>query len=247
MIITSSSGEPGAVPACPPGTTLVASVDVEWTKNYRVANGNIPFCYSVVWLAVPSSGTPMNLGEAPFSLTSAYVENPAETQDLIASAEDALTRIVDHAGLITGHQLCSDLAVLAQLSAQLRAARQHSMIIADKTIANVLAYARIVLPAPAGSRQAAVLTAMEAFCRAWAPLYDVVFYCCDTYAQQQAGDPYRAKVLDLQSAAGRVVRQTCAATGQHIIDIPPGMTTAERVAWVTARAAKLGITAAARP
>jgi len=57
----------------------------------------------------------------------------------------------------------------AQLSAQLRAARQHSMIIADKTIANVLAYARIVLPAPAGSRQAAVLTAMEVFCRAWAP------------------------------------------------------------------------------
>lgn len=57
----------------------------------------------------------------------------------------------------------------------------------------------------------------------------------------------RAKVLDLQSAADRVVRQTCAATGQHIIDIPPGMTTAERVAWVSARAAKLGITAAARP
>jgi predicted ATPase len=132
----------------------------------------------------------------------------------------------------------------AMLSAQLRAARQHTMIIADKTIANVLAYARIVLPAPAGSRQAAVLTAMEVFCRAWAPLYDVVFYCCDTYAQQQAGDPYRAKVLDLQSAADRVVRQTCAATGQHIIDIPPGMTTAERVAWVSARAAKLGITAA---
>jgi hypothetical protein len=114
VIITSSSGEPGAVPACPPGTTLLASVDVEWTKNYRVTNGNIPFCYSVVWLAVPSSGTPMNLGEAPFSWTSAYVENPAETQDLIASAEDALTRIVDHAGLIAGHQLCSDLAVLAR-------------------------------------------------------------------------------------------------------------------------------------
>jgi predicted ATPase len=134
----------------------------------------------------------------------------------------------------------------AQLSAQLRAARQHSMIIADKTIANVLAYARIVLPAPPGSRQAAVMAAMEAFCRAWAPLYDVVFYCCDNYAQQQAGDPYRAKVLDLQSAADRIVRQTCATVGQRIIDIPPGMTTAERVTWVTTRAAKLGIITPAR-
>ena len=123
----------------------------------------------------------------------------------------------------------------AQLSAQLRAARQHAMIIADKTIANVLAYARLVLAAPPGSREEAVLQAMETFCRAWAPLYDVVFYCCDQFSQQQDGDPYRARVLDLQPAANRVVRQTCAAAGQHIIDIPPGLTTAERVSWTAAR------------
>jgi hypothetical protein len=40
---------------------------VEWTKNYRVKNGNTPFCYSVVWLAVPESGTPVNLDGAEFS------------------------------------------------------------------------------------------------------------------------------------------------------------------------------------
>ena len=129
----------------------------------------------------------------------------------------------------------------AQLSAQLRAARQHTMIICDKTIANVLAYARLVLDAPPGSREAIVLKAMEAFCRAWAPVYDVVFYCCDNYAQQQAGDPYRAKVLDLQEPADRVVRQTCATGGQKVIDIPPGMTTAERVDWIAQRVAKLRI------
>jgi predicted ATPase len=169
----------------------------------------------------------------------ATVEEPARHSPFI---EEIVVHGKGHFDLETEADLFA-----AQLSAQLRAARQHSMIIADKTIANVLAYARIVLPAPPGSRQAAVLTAMEGFCRAWAPLYDVVFYCCDTYAQEQAGDPYRAKVLDLQSAADRAVRQTCAATGQRIIDIPPGMTTAERVTWVTARAAKLGVTAAARP
>ena len=37
----------------------------------------------------------------------------------------------------------------AQLSAQLRAARTHTMIIADKTIANVMAYAWLVLQTPA--------------------------------------------------------------------------------------------------
>jgi hypothetical protein len=45
------------------------------------------------------------------------------------------------------------------------------------TVANVLAYARLVLTAPPGSREAAVLDAMEAFCRAWAPSHDLVFYC----------------------------------------------------------------------
>ena len=54
----------------------------------------------------------------------------------------------------------------AQLSAQLRAARQHTMIICDKTIANVLAYARIVLETPARSRAAVTLDAMDTFCRA---------------------------------------------------------------------------------
>ena len=101
----------------------------------------------------------------------------------------------------------------AQLSAQLRAARQHTMIICDKTIANVLAYAWLVLPAPPGSREAATLAAMEAFCRAWASTYDAVFYCCDQYSQHQAGDPYRAKVLDLQPAADSVVRSMCATVG----------------------------------
>jgi hypothetical protein len=73
-----------------------------------------------------------------------------------------------------------------------------------------------------------------------------VFYCCDRFSQHQPGDPYRVKVLDLQSAADRVVRSTCASTGQNVIDIPPGMTTSERVRWIAARLARLGITTGAR-
>ena len=129
----------------------------------------------------------------------------------------------------------------AQLSAQLRAARQHTMIICDKTIANVLAYAWLVLETPPGSRAAATVAAMEAFCHAWAEVYDAVFYCCDRFSQHQAGDPYRAKVLDLQPAADRVVRSTCATVGQRVIDIPPNMTTTQRVDWIARRVTKLGI------
>jgi len=130
----------------------------------------------------------------------------------------------------------------AQLSAQLRAARQHTMIIADKTIANVLAYAQLVLDTLPRSREAAVLEAMKVFCEAWAGTYDAVFYCCDRFGQHQTGDPYRSQVLDLQPAADRWVRSMCATVGQRVIDIPPNMTTAQRVGWIAARVAKLGIT-----
>ena len=64
MIIT-TGGEPGGLP----GASVLAAVDVEWSKNYRVANGNVPFCYSVIWLALPASGPPVDLGRARFSYT----------------------------------------------------------------------------------------------------------------------------------------------------------------------------------
>ena len=72
------------------------------------------------------------------------------------------------------------------------------------------------------ARAAATLAAMEAFCHAWAGSYDVVFYCCDRFSQHQTGDPYRAKVLDLQPAADRVVRSTCATVGQRSNRANPG-------------------------
>lgn len=114
-----SSNMPGcaAVPARPPGTLLVAAVDVEWSKNYRIRDGNVPFCYSVVWLAVPPGGPGTSLGSGAFWYTSAYVRDSAETQELAAGAGHALERVLQHADLIAGHQLSSDLGVLATASA----------------------------------------------------------------------------------------------------------------------------------
>lgn len=49
-------------------------------------------------------------------------------------------------------------------------------------------------------------------------------------------------MLDLQPAADRVVRSTCATVGQRVIDLPPNMTTDQRVQWIAERVTKLGIT-----
>lgn len=113
MIISSNLADPARPPRRPPGTVRVASIDVEWTKNYRVRNGNRPFCYSVVWLDVPDTGTPADLGETPFGYTSTYVEDVGETAALVRSAAATLRTVAASADVITGHQLCSDLAVLA--------------------------------------------------------------------------------------------------------------------------------------
>jgi len=111
MIITSNLDNPDTSPACAPGTLIAAAIDVEWSKNYRVRGGNVPFCYSVTWLTLPREHT--RPGMAGFWYTCVYVQDTSETGDLVASADRALRHVLDQAGLIAGHQLSSDLAVLA--------------------------------------------------------------------------------------------------------------------------------------
>jgi hypothetical protein len=111
-VIVTGSLPAGEAPSCPPGTSLLASIDVEWTKNYRVKDGNVPFCFSVAWLALRSGDSAVT-DTTKFWCTSAYVEDDRERGDLIAAASSALECTASHASLVTGHQLCSDLGVLA--------------------------------------------------------------------------------------------------------------------------------------
>ncbi|MFF1359603.1 hypothetical protein [Streptomyces sp. NPDC058297] len=131
MIIKSSLPTARALRPPPPGsaTVRIASIDVEWTKNYRIKNGQRPFCYSVAWLDLPTSST-ADLAETPFEWTSVYVEEPGEMDGLIRHAAQTLTSAADTATIITGHQFCADLSVLEANAPQdaLRAlhdAREH--------------------------------------------------------------------------------------------------------------------------
>jgi hypothetical protein len=133
----------------------------------------------------------------------------------------------------------------AQLSATLRAARHHHLLICDKTVANVLAYAGMMLPAPLGGHVATVLDAMAGFCRGWAPLtYDAVFYLPDRY--RHPADPLRAKVAHLQAATADAVRRACVDVGIALVDVPAGLDVAGRVAWIARRVDPLLAGSAAR-
>ncbi|OLF10927.1 thymidylate kinase [Actinophytocola xinjiangensis] len=127
----------------------------------------------------------------------------------------------------------------AHLRYQLRTARNHQLLIADKTIVNVLAYARMLLDIAPGSNDATVLDAMEHFCRAWAPTYDLVFFTHDHY--DQPSDGFRAKVAGLQDTAATTLRTLYDQLGVAVIDVPLGLETDQRVEWVAGRVAESGL------
>jgi hypothetical protein len=113
VIISTNVPRAGLVRRHPPAVRLLAAIDVEWSKNYRIRGGNVPFCYSVVWLALPAGDASTGLEATRFWYTSAYVHDASEGAELVAVADAALACLMEHASLIAGHQLCSDLGVLA--------------------------------------------------------------------------------------------------------------------------------------
>lgn len=115
MQVISDLGGPGMVPDPPAGARLVASIDVEWSKNYRIKDGNQAFCYSIVWLAVPLADQPAQVTSIglPFWSTSVYLDHDRERPALIEAAAADIGAAVTGADLTVGHQLCSDLAVLS--------------------------------------------------------------------------------------------------------------------------------------
>ncbi|MFJ4093429.1 AAA family ATPase [Kitasatospora sp. NPDC089913] len=119
-----------------------------------------------------------------------------------------------------------------QLTTTMRAARNHSLLITDKTPANVLAYARLVLDQD-DPHVRAVLRSVESLCNSWMPLaYEAVIHCRDHYDQEAGGDRFRAKVLDLQDETETAVYEAIRATGVPVLDLPQGLTTQARVEWI---------------
>ncbi|MFF9667135.1 hypothetical protein ACF1FY_34280, partial [Streptomyces althioticus] len=133
-------------------------------------------------------------------------------------------------------------AFAAQLTTTMRTSRNHSLLITDKTPANVLAYARLLLNQN-DAQVRAVLRSMESLCNAWMPLaYDVVIHCRDHYDQEAGGDRFRGKVLHLQNETETTVYDAILDSGVPILDLPQGLTTQARVEWIAKALHTSGIT-----
>jgi hypothetical protein len=141
-----------------------------------------------------------------------------------------------------GFDLAAELDLFAaQITTPLRASRNHRLLVTDKTPANVLTLARMLLDT-SDPAVADVLSSMEAMCRAWMPqAYDVVIHCRDRFDQTAGGDRFRTRVLGLQDEADNAIYETCKATGVRILDLPKDLSTEERVRWIEAQVTRMGL------
>ncbi|TDD93843.1 AAA family ATPase [Actinomadura rubrisoli] len=128
-------------------------------------------------------------------------------------------------------------ALGAQLTAQLRTARHHQLLICDKTLLNAVAYARMLLPI----EDRAVLDAMAHLGRATAQLYDAVVYTADAFNPRPRGDRFRDKVAGQQDQLDELLRAELAAARLDPITVPEKLSTADRVRWISARLTTQGV------
>lgn len=93
----------------------VIGFDAEWTKNYKIKNGNIPFCFSVIAI---KNGTmsfeALESGDIHFDYIQYYCETPEEFRDLVILAEKWSSEILGVLNncILCGHQISSDFSVL---------------------------------------------------------------------------------------------------------------------------------------
>ncbi len=93
----------------------IIGFDAEWTKNYKIKNGNIPFCFSVVTVGGQElSFNKLNKGNIKFKYIQYYCENREDFKELVAIANlwlDKILNVLDNS-VLCGHQISSDFSVL---------------------------------------------------------------------------------------------------------------------------------------
>ena len=90
---------------------FVIGLDLEWTKNYRIKNGNQVFCYSLTFVPLPQSPNSLAQGLQRVGFRSVYTEQTSEMPTLLQELDADLAPLMGDGNLFAGHQLCSDLAV----------------------------------------------------------------------------------------------------------------------------------------
>lgn len=98
---------------------LIVGFDLEWTKNYRIKNGNRPFCFSFVYLCSRLDISQVK-GNMPFGFLAGYSEHEREIGELIYTADQTMGEFLKKGHIIVGHQLPADIGVITGNSCHLQ-------------------------------------------------------------------------------------------------------------------------------
>ena len=90
------------------------SLDTEWTKNYKIKNGNKPFAFSIIFFNDDIDSLDIINESLQFKFISVYVDNEEEFPQLI----NLLNEYLDSSkfNLLLGHQVISDLHTFVHYS-----------------------------------------------------------------------------------------------------------------------------------
>jgi len=121
----------------------------------------------------------------------------------------------------------------AHIAEEQLAARNHELLVCDKTIANVVGYARLLIPDTHDSTR--LLDAMAKLAAAYSPYYDEVLYMSETYDLSMTKDPYRPSDRTFQLDADRHIRRACEDAGIRLAHLPNGLDLESKVVWASQR------------
>lgn len=101
------------------------SLDTEWTKNYKIKNGNKPFAFSIIFFNDDINNLDIINEELQFKFISVYVDNDEEFPKLI----NLLNKYLNPSkfNLLLGHQVISDLHTFVHYSEHYKNISSHNI------------------------------------------------------------------------------------------------------------------------
>ena len=112
-----------------------------------------------------------------------------------------------------------------------RATRNTSLIIADRTPINTLAYTDLLVK-PESRRDEELIEVSHRLAELWTTYYDKIFYCQDFFNPSQDDDVIRRNDMEFKKTLDEKTRELYKQAGIELVLLPKNRTLEERTAFV---------------
>lgn len=126
----------------------------------------------------------------------------------------------------------------AQLAGEQLLARHHELVLCDKSLLSVIAYSTLFLDGKLDERERELLAAMRTMSHLYAERYDAVFLLGDLYPLEATDDPHRLVEQDGRLRLAGLLAAECESAAVQLHRVPVGLSSAEKLAWVSERIPK---------